>query len=273
MFIATSTMVMQWPETSRDSNQQLQYFLDTLQQKIDKSLLKQADQSTKNHDRIISKAEVGHKKMDEVLKKLNSINESVVNKKSFAEAAVNPVNQNLGMTLNGRAVQNVDDSAFQLSSRRDKSKRDEKATQSRTQNTGVLTPNANTDLVVKGLHLDVTGENLVGFLQGKGVNSECSLLTTFNNAKSLAYKITIDANKVNVVSDPALWPESVKVQTFKQRRRNSVSPLKSPSKKVAEDVDNRLARSVLNNHGGLSMRFENSGNRSDYLYNHILRDC
>ena len=140
-------------------------------------------------------------------------------------------------------------------------------------NAGFKTPNAKIELVVKGLQVDVTGENLIGFLHGKGVSSECSLLTTFNNAKSLAYKITVDAKNENVVKDPALWPENVKVQTYKQRRRNSVSPSKTSPRKATEDVDNRLVRRVVKNHGGLSVRFENSGTHSDLLYNHMLSDC
>ena len=52
------------------------------------------------------------------------------------------------------------------------------------------------DLVIKGLNVDVTGEDWIGFLQRKGVDiKECNFLTTFSDAKTLAYKITIYADK------------------------------------------------------------------------------
>ena len=84
---------------------------------------------------------------------------------------------------------------------------------------------ATRDLVIKGLNVDVTGENLSGFLLTKGVEiMQCTLLTTFSDAKSLAYKVTIDMDKQNVVMDPSIWPENVRIQPYKQKRRNSTSP-------------------------------------------------
>ena len=133
-------------------------------------------------------------------------------------------------------------------------------------------------MVIKGLNVDVTGEDLTGFLQRKGVDiKECNLLTTFSDAKTLAYKIKIDADKQTVVSNPSTWPENVNVQLYKQRRRNSASPVKKStgnkrSVKVTEAIDNNQVRSVVENLGGLSVRFENAGTRNS-LYSHIVDDC
>ena len=270
VFIATSTMVMQSPEAGGDSNQQLQCLVDTklnnLQKHLDESLQKHADQSSKNHDRIISKAEVGQKKIDDVLKKLNVIDENVV-ERSFVET---PPYQNPGTVVIKRPIERRSDAPSNRSSpmnnQRNILSTDERVIQ------------GTVDLVIKGLNVDVTGEDLTGFLQRKGVDiKECNLLTTFSDAKTLAYKITIDADKQNVVSDPSTWPENVNVQLYKQRRRNSLSPVKKStgnkrSVRVTEAIDNNHVRSVVENLGGLSVRFENAGTRNS-LYSHIVDDC
>ena len=270
VFIATSTMVMQSPEAGGDSNQQLQCLVDTklnnLQKHLDESLQKHADQSSKNHDRIISKAEVGQKKIDDVLKKLNVIDENVV-ERSFVET---PPYQNPGTVVIKRPIERRSDAPSSRSSpmnnQRNILSTDERVIQ------------GTVDLVIKGLNVDVTGENLTGFLQRKGVDiKECNLLTTFSDAKTLAYKITIDADKQNVVNDPSTWPENVNVQLYKQRRRNSASPVKKStgnkrSVRVTEAIDNSHVRSVVENLGGLSVRFENAGTRNS-LYSHIVDDC
>ena len=267
IFIATSTMVMQSPEASGDSNQQLHCLVDmklnNLKQHLDTTLQKHADQSSKNHDRIISKAEVGQKKIDSVLKKLNVIDENVV-ERSFVET---PVHQNPGTrrVVRQPMEQQSDvpsDYGSQFSNRKSMLNRDERVIQ------GTL------DLVIKGLNADVTGENLSGYLQSKGVNIRgCNLLTTFTNAKSLAYKITIDVDKQNVVDDPSIWPENVIVQPYKQRRRNSASPVKTSTRsvRVTEAIDNNHKRSVVENLGTLSVRFDNAGIR-DSQYGHIIDD-
>ena len=134
---------------------------------------------------------------------------------------------------------------------------------------------ATRDLVIKGLNVDVTGENLSGFLLTKGVEiMQCTLLTTFSDAKSLAYKVTIDMDKQNVVMDPSIWPENVRIQPYKQKRRNSTSPLKKSSGnkrnvKVTKDIDEKYKRSGVDNLGGLSVRFENAEVRN-LQYAHFL---
>ena len=126
-----------------------------------------------------------------------------------------------------------------------------------------LRPNAKIDLVIKGLSVDVTGEKLSGYLQSKGIAiNECNLLTTFNNARSLAYKITVGEENKDVVCDPSLWPENVIIQSYKQRRRSSSSPLKTSSGNngILRVTDSsRIKRSIVDNHGSLSVRFENTG--------------
>ena len=76
--------------------------MNELQQYLDRSLQKNADQSSRNHDRIISKAEVGQKKIEEVLKRMNSIDENLV-KRSFTEA---PLYQHPGLRTIERPLEN-----------------------------------------------------------------------------------------------------------------------------------------------------------------------
>ena len=270
VFIATSTMVMQSPEDCGDLNQQLQCLLDTkianLQQHLGNILQKHNDQSSKNHDRVISKAEVGQKKIDEVLGKLNTIDDNIVNTKVLVET---PLQQTLATTSNELPTVTLNQS-----NQRHFPSSDVHLTQDNPK----LRPNSTIDLVIKGLGVDVTGKNLSEFLQSKGVNTrDCNLLTTFDNARSLAYKITIVADDKDVVCDPSLWPENVVIQSYKQRRRNSASYSKKSTignrnARFANDVDHRNKRSVVNNLGKLSVRFENTDTQNSQ-YGHIFGDC
>ena len=251
VFIATSTMVMQSPETNGDSNQKLQCLFDNLQDHIDKSLQKQSDQSSRNHDRVISKAEVGQKKIDDALKKLDVIDGNITGS-SVAEI---PLQQSPVVTRPNERLTTTHNN--QINQRNLLSKTNH------ITHISALRPNEKIDLVIKGLSVDVTGEKLSGYLQSKGINiNECNLLTTFNNARSLAYKITVGAEIKDVVSDPSLWPENVIIQSYKQRRRSSSPSLKklSGNNGIVRVTDSsRTKRSVVSSNGSLSVRFENTG--------------
>ena len=74
VFIATSNMILRTPsfqdKSSTSNFHSLEKKLDEVQESLDEFRAKQSDLANKNHDRIISKAEVGHKKIDELVKSL-----------------------------------------------------------------------------------------------------------------------------------------------------------------------------------------------------------
>ena len=94
VFIGTSTMVIQSPVTVEESTQQFQHMLnlklDNIQQSLDTSLKDHSDFHSRNHDRIISKVDVGQKKIDDIAKRLSSINEGRADSHLGTTEVLNP---------------------------------------------------------------------------------------------------------------------------------------------------------------------------------------
>ena len=75
---------------------------------------------------------------------------------------------------------------------------------------------ANVELVAYGLGKDVTSIQLSNFLQDKGIDIiDCQLLTKFEGARSLSFKITVKPQHFEKVKDPSLWPYRVGMRLYK----------------------------------------------------------
>ena len=74
---------------------------------------------------------------------------------------------------------------------------------------------ADTHLVAYGVSKNVTGPQLSQFLERKGLHIiNCELLTKFEGARSLAYKITVKSSDLKMAQNPSMWPEKVGVRLF-----------------------------------------------------------
>ena len=84
---------------------------------------------------------------------------------------------------------------------------------------------ADVDLVAYGVRKDVSAVQISQYLINKGLDvKSCDLLTKFQGARSLAYKITIKKSDMEKASAADMWPGGVGVRKFKhfsnQRRNN-----------------------------------------------------
>ena len=53
---------------------------------------------------------------------------------------------------------------------------------------------------------------------------ECSLLTRYEYARSLSFKLTVTGHDHEIVKDPSMWPQNISIEPYKARkRRNSVT--------------------------------------------------
>ena len=77
LFVATSNMVMQTPHEETTNTQPA---LKDIEETMDIVLKKRNDQLDKKYDKAISKSEQGNKKMDDVIKRLESLEHNVVQK-------------------------------------------------------------------------------------------------------------------------------------------------------------------------------------------------
>ena len=78
---------------------------------------------------------------------------------------------------------------------------------------------ADVDLVAYGLGKNVTSIQLSNFLQDKGIDIiDCKLLTKFEGARSLSFKITVKPQYYEKVKDPTLWSYRVGLRMYKHNR-------------------------------------------------------
>ena len=75
---------------------------------------------------------------------------------------------------------------------------------------------ADIHLVAFGVAKHVSGIQLSHFLEGKGLHVlSCDLLTKYEGARSLSYKVTIKSCDFDKAKNPELWPYRVGVRLFK----------------------------------------------------------
>ena len=74
---------------------------------------------------------------------------------------------------------------------------------------------ADIHLVAYGVSKNVPGVQLSQFLATKGLKVlNCELLTKYEGARSLAYKITIKSCDLDIAQDPNTWPDKVGIRLF-----------------------------------------------------------
>ena len=191
VFIATSNMILRTPsfqdKSSTSNFHSIEKKLDEVQESLDEFRAKQSDLANKNHDRIISKAEVGHKKIDELVKKLEILH-------AKHPVTTEPLQQSHSLRLCDFAA--------------------------RTQSKNDLV--ADTSLVVKGIALHVKENQLQHLLSEQGIETfDWKTLTTYENARSLTFKFTVKASDCEKSKDPNIWPPGVTVDLYRERRQST----------------------------------------------------
>ena len=72
------------------------------------------------------------------------------------------------------------------------------------------------DLVAYGVGKNITALQLSKFLHEKGLSvKDCILLTKFEGARSLSYKVTIKSTDLDFAKNPDIWPYRVGVRLYK----------------------------------------------------------
>ena len=223
IFIATSKMIQSTPSLHDDKGLTNYYSIEKKIQDIDESLdefkKKQAELSLKNHDRIISKIEIGQKKMDEVIKRLDMTSSQRL---SNAEQTVQYKQDDNISPISKK----IDDLAAHALTRENLA--------------------ADVSMVVKGIALHVSENQLRNFISDQGIEtSNWKALTTYNNARSLTFKFTVNATNREKLKNSTIWPTGVTVEAYKERkqaptRSNGGTP-KRRSTRFKEDRASRLS--------------------------------
>ena len=228
LFIGTSNMLMRTPVRSEVSNKSNFMTIDRNLKKLEESIKelteKQYDLLTKNHDRLVSKTDVGQKKVEQIGTRLQKIEETVaslvdgISKTSPAiERCPTPGASNQGNVRSSNPINT-------------KRKNHQKMPQinenwgSSIVNTTPLddgTMSADKDIVVYGIATYVTEKGLYDHMRSRGLNVvRCLLLTTYEQARTLTFKLTIKGSDFTKSQDMSLWPAGVTVKPFREKKNN-----------------------------------------------------
>ena len=100
---------------------------------------------------------------------------------------------------------------------------------------------ADVHLVAYGFGTDTSGEQLKQWLRGNGiVVKSCSLLTTFEGARSHTFKLVVKSTDYEKATNPAIWPENVGVRKFRffgSKKRSYGNGDKNNNKKSSPDPE------------------------------------
>ena len=103
---------------------------------------------------------------------------------------------------------------------------------------------ADIDIVAYGVAKNVKATQLATFLESKGLKVvDCVLLTTYEQARSLSYKITIKAKDFEKSQDPATWPYRISFRPFINRRVKITRQNESKSATTGQNFSSRQENS------------------------------
>ena len=141
---------------------------------------------------------------------------------------------------------------------------------------------ADVDIVAYNVSKNVTAENLYNWLAQKGIHVKyCTLLTTTDQARSLAFKVTIDPKDYDrATKDASIWPYRVGVRLFKAfkksssnngYRNDSTNNGDRPERIARDGTDHRSRENTVLGNRGYSRSGDQESSRNDRRYDNYQR--
>ena len=126
---------------------------------------------------------------------------------------------------------------------------------------------ADIDIVAYGVAKNVKSTQLATFLESKGLKVvDCVLLTTYEQVRSLSYKITIKAKDFEKSQDPATWPYRISFRPFINRSVKITRQNESKSATTGQNFrqynsnvqkdDIAVDKRILTENGGIKVQDE-----------------
>ena len=117
---------------------------------------------------------------------------------------------------------------------------------------------ADIDLVAYGVSTKVTGDHLSKFIEDKGIKVlGCVLLTKYEHARTLSYKVTIKACDYEKSQDPSIWPYRIGVRPFRNPKNTNINSSYQRSNQDTRQIYSENNRRVSTNYDN-STRKDNS---------------
>ena len=197
IFLSTSNMILRTPSFVENNNISNFINIERKLQDINESLGKQAENMNKNRDKIISKCEVGNKKIDDISVWLTEVQKSKPHIKPMQHVT------NFIEEKQNFEIINADEFVAKTHENRNLISKD-------TENTN----SSDVIVVAKGIATHIKERHLINYLERQGMTvKNCQILTKHENPRALAFKVTINAQHY----DESLWPPGVTVAPFKEK--------------------------------------------------------
>ena len=114
---------------------------------------------------------------------------------------------------------------------------------------GMIPQSADVHLVAYGFGTDTSSEQIKQWLESNGLQVKgCTLLTRFEGARSLTFRVVVKASDFEKATNPNIWPENVGVRKFKffngpsNRRKQDSAEKKKQAEPVVSDGDYARSR-------------------------------
>ena len=118
---------------------------------------------------------------------------------------------------------------------------------------------ADIDLVAYGVSTKVTGNHLSKFIEDKGIKVlGCALLTKYEHARTLSYKVTIKACDYEKSQDPSIWPYRIGVRPFRTPKNTNINSSYQRSNQDTRQIYSENNRRVSTNYDNSTRKDNNS---------------
>ena len=230
VFVGTANMIMRNPisKNVQDNTNLLsiEKKVSSLKEDMEKFSKSQSELVVKNHARVMSKADVEIKKLEEVTtlltqnrENLDRIFNSKTNQVDVYSAVERPRQNIIDKNISSQPMDNFEIKGTYHNPIHNGQAGNNMLSAGRKPN---ISNGGFIDLVVRGIEKEVTERQLYHNLHQRGLPIiHCKLLTTYEHARTLTFKVTIDKFDLDKSRNPLTWPSGSTVSLFKERSEKS----------------------------------------------------
>ena len=116
-------------------------------------------------------------------------------------------------------------------------------------------------LVVKGVPIDVNDTELIQFLEWNNISvRECTLLTRYEKAQSLTYRLLVRGGDHRRLTTPGFWMPGISVEPFRKKKRNAVKDRLSVPERSKRDTLPQQQKQTVRGYENFTVEIENERN-------------
>ena len=125
---------------------------------------------------------------------------------------------------------------------------------------------ADIDLVVYGVTRNINSIQVSKWVEDQGIKvSDCVLLTKYEQARTLSFKVTISASNYEKSQDPSMWPYRVHVRPYRNYIRKRQAMIQTKDQRT-DQISMRNTRKTLGtrNYTSANQSMNRNGNQFNF---------